>query len=257
MSELLIGQRFRENPEYQLMGVQMNIKSITLGGAIALALMPTVANANLVCGGASCTETVSGTVATSPSGGPSNATVQIDQWSAAAGQTLTKVELDFTTTFSVGGLLQNPTSNNDLNAQFSAAVFYNYTRGPDPFSGTAVNSGVSSLFTLAANTSTFFGISEQQNLIVARLTGLGPYTGSGLFDILLASNLTGGVVNSSAGITGFLDEASEGYTVQVTYDFTTESAVPEPSTWAMMILGFAGVGFMAYRRKPKQLMMAA
>jgi hypothetical protein len=29
------------------------------------------------------------------------------------------------------------------------------------------------------------------------------------------------------------------------------SAVPEPSTWAMMILGFAGVGFMAYRRRNK------
>jgi len=27
------------------------------------------------------------------------------------------------------------------------------------------------------------------------------------------------------------------------------SAVPEPSTWAMMVLGFAGLGFMAYRRK--------
>jgi len=27
------------------------------------------------------------------------------------------------------------------------------------------------------------------------------------------------------------------------------TAVPEPSTWAMMILGFAGVGVMAYRRK--------
>lgn len=26
-------------------------------------------------------------------------------------------------------------------------------------------------------------------------------------------------------------------------------AVPEPSTWAMLLLGFAGVGFMAYRRK--------
>jgi outer membrane lipase/esterase len=26
-------------------------------------------------------------------------------------------------------------------------------------------------------------------------------------------------------------------------------AVPEPSTWAMMLLGFAGLGFMAYRRK--------
>jgi hypothetical protein len=27
------------------------------------------------------------------------------------------------------------------------------------------------------------------------------------------------------------------------------TAVPEPSTWAMMILGFFGVGFMAHRRK--------
>jgi hypothetical protein len=35
------------------------------------------------------------------------------------------------------------------------------------------------------------------------------------------------------------------------------AAVPEPSTWAMMILGFAGVGFMAYRRKPKPALMVA
>ncbi|MGX4770543.1 PEPxxWA-CTERM sorting domain-containing protein [Bradyrhizobium guangdongense] len=27
------------------------------------------------------------------------------------------------------------------------------------------------------------------------------------------------------------------------------TAVPEPSTWAMMLLGFTGVGFLAYRRK--------
>jgi hypothetical protein len=27
------------------------------------------------------------------------------------------------------------------------------------------------------------------------------------------------------------------------------AAVPEPATWAMMILGFFGIGFMAYRRK--------
>jgi hypothetical protein len=35
------------------------------------------------------------------------------------------------------------------------------------------------------------------------------------------------------------------------------SAVPEPSTWAMMVLGFAGVGFMAYRRKSKPVLMTA
>jgi hypothetical protein len=35
------------------------------------------------------------------------------------------------------------------------------------------------------------------------------------------------------------------------------SAVPEPSTWAMMIFGFAGIGFMTYRRKSKPALMAA
>jgi hypothetical protein len=33
------------------------------------------------------------------------------------------------------------------------------------------------------------------------------------------------------------------------------AAVPEPSTWAMMILGFAGVGFMAYRRNGKRALV--
>jgi PEP-CTERM motif len=35
----------------------------------------------------------------------------------------------------------------------------------------------------------------------------------------------------------------------------TISAVPEPSTWAMMILGFAGIGAMTYRRR-KSAMLA-
>jgi hypothetical protein len=32
---------------------------------------------------------------------------------------------------------------------------------------------------------------------------------------------------------------------------TLAPAVPEPATWAMMLLGFAGIGFMAYGRKNK------
>jgi hypothetical protein len=35
------------------------------------------------------------------------------------------------------------------------------------------------------------------------------------------------------------------------------TAVPEPATWALMALGFAGLGFMAYRRKSKPALMAA
>jgi hypothetical protein len=34
-------------------------------------------------------------------------------------------------------------------------------------------------------------------------------------------------------------------------------AVPEPSTWAMMILGFVGLGWMAYRRKNNRVLSAA
>jgi len=39
-------------------------------------------------------------------------------------------------------------------------------------------------------------------------------------------------------------------------DFTLTAAVPEPSTWAMMILGFGGIGFLAYRRDNKLSKMA-
>jgi hypothetical protein len=35
------------------------------------------------------------------------------------------------------------------------------------------------------------------------------------------------------------------------------SAVPEPSTWAMMLLGFLGLSFMAYRRKQSDLLLGA
>jgi hypothetical protein len=36
---------------------------------------------------------------------------------------------------------------------------------------------------------------------------------------------------------------------QIDFGFAVASAVPEASTWAMMIVGFFGVGFMAYRHQ--------
>jgi hypothetical protein len=35
------------------------------------------------------------------------------------------------------------------------------------------------------------------------------------------------------------------------YAFTVGSAVPEPSTWAMMMLGFSGLGYAGFRRAKK------
>jgi hypothetical protein len=52
---------------------------------------------------------------------------------------------------------------------------------------------------------------------------------------------------------GFFSPSSEGEQSAT----LTISAVPELSTWAMMILGFCGVGFVAYRRKDKLALNAA
>ena len=41
------------------------------------------------------------------------------------------------------------------------------------------------------------------------------------------------------------------------YGSVTPSVAPEPSTWAMMLLGFAGLGFAGYRRTRKAVPIAA
>jgi hypothetical protein len=50
------------------------------------------------------------------------------------------------------------------------------------------------------------------------------------------------VIDSSSGVNVCLGDGPCG----------AVGAVPEPSTWAMLILGFAGIGFMAYRRRQSQ-----
>ena len=62
---------------------------------------------------------------------------------------------------------------------------------------------------------------------------------------------------NSTGISAILiSNSSGGIEVDHVQYGAIAGAVPEPSTWAMMILGFAGVGFMAYRRQSKQALMA-
>jgi hypothetical protein len=236
-------------------GFKMKIKSISLGGAIALALMSTVANAGLVCGGASCTETVTGQTNFNLFYKP---IVPIDQWvsTAAPGftQTLTSVELNFTTTSSVTGFFDNRNGTTSATGGVGLNFTDQYVLG-----GTTLSSGYfsgSQQITLSAGEKNFPFVSGQSNDTVIP-TDLGTFTGSGILNIMLTLNTVDGVLGSDLVTIANL---SEGYTVQVTYDFTTtpiSSAVPEPSTWAMMLLGFAGVGFMSYRRKSKPALLAA
>jgi hypothetical protein len=99
------------------------------------------------------------------------------------------------------------------------------------------------------------GPGAPQQEIIGNPGAGGTYTGSGLASIInhdpVVKN-TATFVLDIEGITVNTEISSVGIefgTVQNTFIPTVQSDIPEPSTWAMMILGFMGVGFMAYRRK--------
>ncbi|MDN3277971.1 PEP-CTERM sorting domain-containing protein [Frankia sp. RB7] len=55
------------------------------------------------------------------------------------------------------------------------------------------------------------------------------------------------------GAPGNLDGSTDTIVKLADFSLVQISAVPEPSTWAMLMLGFAGVGLLAYRRQDKGL----
>jgi hypothetical protein len=72
------------------------------------------------------------------------------------------------------------------------------------------------------------------------------------------NNIIGGHLGPSYECVGWLCDPSLGPSGTIRYvlgqsdpggDASFASAVPEPATWAMMILGFLAMGFVAYRRK--------
>lgn len=98
----------------------------------------------------------------------------------------------------------------------------------------------------------FFDISGIYDLNVT----VGAPIGFKAFLSVFADSGSAGSISSSADFGNSLHvffDVPEGYTFDTlsghNYSSTLLSAVPEPSTWAMVVLGFAGVGFMAYRRR--------
>jgi hypothetical protein len=73
--------------------------------------------------------------------------------------------------------------------------------------------------------------------------------------------------NSDRSIGAFLDPlfsidpnfaGASNYSIETSFGIGNGvGAVPEPSTWALMILGFCGLGFMAHLRKSKPALMVA
>jgi len=158
----------------------------------------------------------------------------------------------------------------------ASAALYNFSYsdgGSTSGSGQFVTSGASSPFLITNVT----GLETYNGGSTDAITGVAPVGFYGSNDNLLiipanpsfvtlsgVSFFAGGDTYNIGYITTAQGYAFDGYVIiQQSTDgagtFPTGvgpislniSAVPEPSTWAMMILGFAGVGFMAYRRKSK------
>jgi hypothetical protein len=64
---------------------------------------------------------------------------------------------------------------------------------------------------------------------------------------IIAVRLAGDPVGQSF-VNGYINIGDNNVTGQTPF-IPQVAAVPEPSTWAMMILGFAGVGYLTYRRR--------
>ena len=95
----------------------------------------------------------------------------------------------------------------------------------------------------------------------------GPYTGTITHDDGVTYTVGGNPLITSPGETSsdtdpfstaagfsnapFVIDYVEGNGAPSILNLTVTSPVPEASTWGMMILGFMGVGFMAYRRKDR------
>ncbi len=97
----------------------------------------------------------------------------------------------------------------------------------------------------------------------------GGLAGTELEFVITGTNIGFGTTTSNSGPSGTANCSGQSCTsisVPFAADITTAglpggstgaigavAAVPEPSTWAMMILGFVGLGFMAYRKNAFRL----
>jgi hypothetical protein len=139
----------------------------------------------------------------------------------------------FNTNASGQAVISGGTSTPLTNVTFTASG----SALPDGFSTFLVDIQVGQ-----ANTATQVTFSDFNSTVVGQTVfDLG--LGANFFLITASNGQT--LLNGTATFDG-----SVGSFEQVRVDLAgVTTAVPEPSTWAMMILGFMGVGFMAYRRR--------
>jgi|GraSoiStandDraft_5_1057265.scaffolds.fasta_scaffold55070_3 hypothetical protein len=239
----------------------MNTRSLVVATATSAALLLGAAPASAafvaeICGNASCT----GTSFTATDNGPGdvnpilgaialigtldgyNVLVNLSQSKPVLGSaTAPQMDLNFTVTSGPNAATGTPAPTGSV---FMFASDTGFVSGANPVLLTigGTNSGGSG----TVNASVWGGNSNTA-LDTSHLIGsLGPFTAaafSGIATDPFAPSTSPFSVTLGVDVT----RTTAGTT---TGDFNM-SAVPESSTWAMMILGFVGIGFMAYRKRPK------
>jgi PEP-CTERM motif-containing protein len=161
----------------------------------------------------------------------------------------------------------NGTTTVGMNSQNSSTplTFTLTSQTSKPFNFESIDIG-----SLEAHNSQFYNAIATKWVFVGTLAGGGTvsqtitsdpnniltYSLSSTFQDLTSVSITaelpvmGISISNGAGVDANFDNI-------VATQYSVAPPVPEPSTWAMMLLGFAGVGFMAYRRKSKPALMAA
>jgi hypothetical protein len=119
--------------------------------------------------------------------------------------------------------------------------------GTSPVGGSSVNPSNSTTF--GSLLLTISGVGTEQLFPTNAANGLG--SASPPTSLFLASTPLSTLFGSFASQNDptFTFVVSDTLRTDNVGSFSVSSAVPEPSTWTMFILGFAGIGFMAYRRK--------
>jgi hypothetical protein len=82
-------------------------------------------------------------------------------------------------------------------------------------------------------------------------------TAAGIPNDIGFGTLTGTVSSNFFFFNAAVNSQATFFVIDAAGDTARIAPIPEPSTWAMILLGFAGVGFMAFRRKSKPALMAA
>jgi hypothetical protein len=146
-----------------------------------------------------------------------------------------------------------PTWGEDPNNNGGSQITFNPTGADNNFVATSFSFTYTGSQQLSFNTSFDTGLTK--------IVSTPPNTGAGGWDTTFSGDT---VTFTAPAAQNYLDPGDEfnvivGFTggsiIPADFSYTATwtgfevAAVPEPSTWAMMILGFCGVGFMAYRRE--------